>query len=233
MIKYVNRTFASVVDRGTSVRIENASFLDCEFLSCGLSLTKNVERRAIVRNAELIGCRANGCHVGPAIFDGVTISNLGTNDLLLVWGALFQRVTLEGSIGKIKISPFVDAVDRSQATQLPFDEARKHFYSNIEWALDIRNARFKQCELRGIPSRLIRRNVESQVVITRDRALDGSWRDRVSPSNELWPFMIDMFLADGDDDRVLVAPLDVPKNKRDLLLRHLDELRSSGVVQPD
>jgi hypothetical protein len=45
--------------------------------------------------------------------------------------------------------------------------------------------------------------------------------------------MIEMFLSDGDDDMVLVAPLDAPKKKRDTMLHHLQELRDAGVVAPE
>jgi hypothetical protein len=233
MIEFVDQTFGSKFDRGTAGVIENIRCRNCEFAHCGLSLTKEIQRRTTVRNSEFIRCRVNGCDVGPAIIEDVLISDLQTNDLFILWGTLFRRVKLSGRIGKMKINPSVDAIDRSAATQSPFDEHRTRFYSETDWALDIRDARFRLFDLRGIPARLIRRNSESQVVITRERALDPAWRQRLSPSNELWPFMIDMFLADGEEDRVFVAPLDAPKPKRDLLLQQLDELRAAGVAAPD
>ena len=45
--------------------------------------------------------------------------------------------------------------------------------------------------------------------------------------------MIDLFLSDGDEDMVLVAPLGAPKKKRDTLLGQLHELRDVGVALPD
>jgi hypothetical protein len=233
MTELVNENIDSRFDRGTAGVIENIRCVKCNFSHCGLSLTKDIERRTTVRNAEFLGCSANGCHVGPAILEDVLVSDLRTNDLLILWGTLFRRVKLSGRIGKVKVNPFVDARDRSANTQRPFDECRMRFYSETDWALDIREAQFKEFELRGIPSGLVRRHPESQVVITRDRALEPSWREQLSPSNELWPFMIDMFLSDGDSDRILVAPLDAPKRKRDLMLEQLDELRTVGVACPD
>ena len=233
MIEFANETFSSKVDRGGAGFIENLRFVNCEFNNGALSLTKSIEARTTVRNVELINCRLNGCHCGPAIFEDVSVSGLETNDLVLLWGALFRRVTLRGSLGKFKLNHVVDAVDHSTKIQVPFDQFRERYYSEGVWALDIREAKFREFEIRGLPSSLVLRNPESQVVVTRELALDKGWRDKVSPSNELWPFMIDMFLSDGEADRVFVVPMNAPKRKREILMKHLDELREAGVTIPD
>lgn len=196
-------------------------------------MTSSINSRTVVRDVELFGCRLSGCHCGPAIFENILVSGLETDDLVLVWGALFRRVVLRGNLGKFKLNRYVDAIDRSAKTQSPFDSFRDKYYSEGVWALDIREAKFKEFEISAVPSSLVLRDPESQVVVTRERALDGSWRDKVSPSNQLYPFMIDMFLSDGEPDRVFIAPLNAPKRKRDTLLRQLDELRNSGVTVPD
>jgi hypothetical protein len=233
MIDFANETFYSKIDRGGIGCIENLRFENCEFNNGGLSLTTSIDARTTVRNVELMNCRLNGCHCGPAIFEDVSVSGLETNDLVLLWGALFRRVTLRGSLGKFKLNLVVDTVDHSAKIQSPFDQFRERYYSEGVWALDIREAKFKEFEIRGIPSSLVLRNPESQVVVTRERALDEAWRYKVSPSNELWPFMIDMFLSDGEADRVFVVPMNAPKKKRDTLMKQLDELREAGVTIPD
>lgn len=233
MISFANATFYSKIDRGDARCISNLSFNNCDFNNGGLSLTHSLESRTIVRDVELTNCRLNGCHCGPAIFENVSVNGLETNDLVLIWGALFRRVVLRGSIGKFKLNRYVDAIDHSAKTQAPFDNFRESYYSEGIWALDIREAKFREFEICFIPSSLVLRNPESQVVVTRERALDDSWRDKVSPSNQLWPFMVDLFLSDGEPDRIFVAPLNAPKKKRDTLLKQLDELRESGVTVPD
>lgn len=233
MIELLNQTFESRFDRGNVGVIENIRCVNCDFTHCGLSLTKEIQRLTIVRNVEFSRCKANGCYVGPAILEDVVISDLQTNDLLILWGTLFRRVKLSGRIGKAKVNTLVSPIDHSAEDQKPFDDYRKQFYSDTDWALDIRDAKFKEFEFWGIPARLIRRHAESQVVVTRDRALNPSWRQQLSPANKLWPFMIDLFLSDGDEDCVLIAPLDAPKPKRDRLLQQLNELRAAGVAAPD
>ena len=233
MIELVNKSLNLTIDRGGVGCIENMRFINCEFSNGGLSLTKSINLRTTVRSVEVVNCRLNGCHCGPAIFEDVLVSGLETNDLVLLWGALFRRVSLRGDLGKFKVNQVVDAVDQSAEVQFPFDQYREQFYSQGEWALDIREAKFREFEVRGIPSSLVLRNPESQVVVTRERALDGRWRSQLSPSNVLWPFMIDMFLSDGEPDRVFVVPLNAPQKKRDTLRKQLDELRNAGVTIPD
>ncbi|HEX6986700.1 MAG TPA: hypothetical protein VF170_15065, partial [Planctomycetaceae bacterium] len=216
--------------------IEGLRLMNCEFVCCSLSVTTEIERRTTVRDVELVRCASNGCHLGPAIFEDVRVDGLETNTLLILWGPLFNRVTLAGTIGEMKVNQDISATDRSAATQARFDAFREEYYRSVDWALDISGARFRdEFEFRGIPARLVRRDPESQAVVTRERLLAAgdSWRRRVSASNDLWPFAIDLFLSDGDEDMVLVAPLAAPKRKRDEMLRGLQELRDLGVAEPD
>jgi hypothetical protein len=233
MIEYKNSTFNSLFDRGEALLIENMRFEECTFINCGLSLTKSIDRRSVIRNVDLKNCACNGCGVGPAVFENVNIDGLKTNDLLIIWGATFNHVKLSGKLGKIKINPYVHHVDRTEATQGPFTEHRTSLYNSIDWALDISEARFAEFDARGIPARLFRRDSETQVVVSRERALTPGWRQGISSFNTLWPFMIDLFLSDGTEDTILVAPLSAPKKKRDDLLRGLKELRDLGVAEPD
>ena len=233
MKEYIGRTFNSLHDRGEALSLGPARLVECEFVNCHLSLTKVFEKRSTVRGVHLQRCSVKGGSVGPAILEEVTVEDLASNDLLLVWGALFRHVKLSGRIGKLKLNPFVDPVDRSVPTQGPLEAFRERYYGSVDWALDISEARFVEFDFRGIPARLVRRDPESQVVVTRGRALAPGWRDRVSSSNRLWPFVIRLFLQDGDQDIVLVAPLGAPRRKRDELLAGLRELRALGVAEPD
>lgn len=232
MVEHKNEIFHSLLDRGDALLLENMSFDSCTFTNCKISLTKERDRRSVVRNVTLRNCEANACGVGPAVLEDVEIDGLSTSDLLIIWGATFKHVTLRGDIGKIKINQAVHFVDTTPAVQQPFDEYRVKLYGSIDWALDISGARFKEFDVRGIPARLVRIDPDSQAVVTRTRALQEGWREALSPSNTLWPFMIKLFLSDGDEDMVLVAPLNAPKKRRDELLQGLQELRRLGVAEP-
>jgi hypothetical protein len=232
-MNFKNKNFNSLFDRDTALLIESVELENCSFEHCGLSLTKRVKNRSVVRNARLKSCRVGGCDIGPAVIENVIVDGFETAELFIVWGALFKEVVIRGKCGKLKINHWIHHTERSEAIQGPFDVARRGFYESVDWALDIREARFKEFEVRGIPARLIRRDPESQLVVTRERASQYGWRERLSKSNQLWPFMIDLFLSDGDEDIILVAPLSAPKKKREKLLQELGELRDAGVALPE
>jgi hypothetical protein len=170
------------------------------------------------------------------IVSEVSISDLRTNDLLIFWSPYLDRVVLSGEIGKIKVNATADPSTHGNAKQKPFDDYRTKFYAGVEWALDISKARFKGFDLEGVPAHLVRRDPESQVVVTRERALQVAtpgWEKQLDPAVKLWPFIINQFLGDGVPDIVLVAPLGAAKARRDPLLKGLQELRRIGLAEPD
>lgn len=239
MREFTNESFYQLYDRGDQLLLENMKFENCEFTRCAISLTEQFGRMSTVRNVQLFDCAFIDCQTGPTIFSNVTVNNLKTSDLLIIWCPYLDRVTLSGEIGKMKVNAAADTSTvgpANYAKQKPFDDYRSKFYADVEWALDISEARFKEFDIRGVPGRLIRRDPESQVLITRERALQVAtpgWEKRLDPTNKLWPFMINLFLSDGDEDTVLVAPLGAAKAKRDPLLKGLQELRRIGLVEPD
>lgn len=233
MIEFNNKQIESLIDRGESVSLEDMRFIECTFTNCALSLTKKIGCRAKIKNVDFKNCIVNGCDIGPAIIEDTVVSGLKTNDLFILWGAVFKQVKFSGSMGKIKINHYVHHSDRTTETQEPFNAHRIAFYRDIDWALDISEARFKEFDVRGIPAKLIKRDPESQVVITRERALRDGWQKELSPDSELWEFMIRLFLSDGEADTVFVVPLDAPKKKRDMLLRGVSELRLLCIAEPD
>jgi len=231
MTEFRNRIFNSLIDRGDALVISDMACFDCEFMNCALCLTTDIEKRATVSDVLLQNCTVSASDLGPALLKRVQIDGLVTDSLFIVWGAVFDQVVFSGKIGKIKINRHVHHVDKSDRVQRPFDAFRQHYYENAEWALDISRAKFRLLEIYGIPARLIRRDPSTQMVVTRERALNPAWRTQVSAENKHWPFAIDMFLATGEADRVLVAPLSGPKKQIDKLLTELKELRDLGVVE--
>lgn len=236
MKEFRSETFSRLFDRGESHRIEDVAFYKCLFENCALSLTEDVTKMSEVRRTEMVDCSIYGCNTGPMVVSEVSISRLKTNDLLILWSPYLDRVVLSGEIGKIKINAEGGTWTADDERQRPFDDYRANFYAGVEWALDISNARFKEFDVRGVPGSMIRRDPESQVLITRERALQVAtpgWEEQLGPENKLWPFMVKLFLSDGDADTVFVAPLGASKAKRDLLLKGLQELRRIGLAEPD
>jgi hypothetical protein len=233
MTTFHDQTFWKFFDSDSSAVFEDIVFNNCVFDNCALSSTKSPALRTTVKKVQLVNCVSRNCDVGPAIVDEATIDGLETNALLLMWGPLFKHVTIRGKIGKIKINLASHFLDRTPEIQGPFNIARSAFYETVDWALDISQAQFKVFEMRGVPARLVRRDPDTQVVVTREKALRSEWRLGLSPSNTHWPFVIDMFLADGEPDIVLVAPKRARKQHFANLVEGLNELRTLGVAEPD
>jgi hypothetical protein len=100
----------------------------------------------------------------------------------------------------------------------------------VDWALDIANAEFEEAEIQAVPARLVRRDSATQVIVTREKAIQGLWRE-LDLSKTHWDTSIEFFLERGDPDVVLVAPKRNRKYRQ--LLDGLRALRDAGVAEPD
>jgi hypothetical protein len=178
----------------------------------------------------LVQCEEIGCAVENPIIENVLIDGLKTSDLLQCWGAVFKHMILKGNIGRIMISPIIAAGMAKPREQQAFDESNEKYYETVDWALDISEARFYECDIRGVPTCLIRRDPENQVVVTREKALLGEWK-KLELSKTYWSGWIDLFLKSGDPDSILIAPKQHPNYKN--WLDGLKMLRDAGVAEPD
>jgi uncharacterized protein YjbI with pentapeptide repeats len=223
------KRFEGLIDRGEVGQLEGMRFQRCYFEGCGLSITLAPEARTTVRDVQLVDCDQRGCGIECAVFDEVLVDGLKSHDLQL-WAAVFRHVTLRGRIGRIMTSPLLAMGQASPAQLRAFDDANAKFYAGVDWALDLSEAEFEECDLRGVPATLVRRDPLSQVVVTREAALTGRWRD-VDLSKTYWRSALDGFLEDQAKDIVLIAPKRA-KNYA-VLLEGLQRLRECGVAKPD
>ncbi len=162
------------------------------------------------------------------------MDGLQTAGLLQAWGSVFRRVTLPGKVGRVMITPLVGAQHLSTPLQQAFDDERDRYYANMDdFALDISQAEAVELEITGIPARLIRRDPETQAVVTREAVLSGEWRELEHVQDTELGIGIQELLKgkDGTDDSVLVAHKRSRNFKK--LLAGIEELRAAGIAQPD
>ncbi len=148
-----------------------------------------------------------------------------------IWGAAFKHLTLKGKIGRVMFSPAVAPATATREQQQAFDDANAEFYKNVDWAMDISEGEFEECDIRNVPANLVRRDPETQVIVTRAKAARGEWR-RLDLSKTYWAASLDLLLNRGDQDVVLVAPKR-NKTKFSALLDGLKMLRDAGVAEPN
>jgi len=113
-----------------------------------------------------MGCGVKHVDVYSALFRRVEVNELRTSTLVQIWGAFFEETVLSGAIGRLMISPSLPPGLFSVEVQGAFDEDREAFYDGVDWALDIQEAVFKEFQVEGIPVNKIRRDPETQVVVS-------------------------------------------------------------------
>jgi hypothetical protein len=123
-----------------------------------------------------VNCHQRGCAIHGAIIENTVVDGLATHgQLLQIWGAVFNQVVLKGKIDRLMISADVlpsvllEEGDRQREIQA-FRAADSLYYRNVEWALDISQGEFRELCLRGLPAHLVRRDPETQIVVTREKA---------------------------------------------------------------
>jgi hypothetical protein len=141
----------------------------------------------------------------------------------LTHGPLLRHVVVRGQVESLYVlHPGRFDADRRLILR------RRAFYDATDWALDISQAQFGDCELGGVPGRLVRRDPETQILVTRDRVATTPWQE--IEAGEPHNFVIAGFLRSDMDSLVLVASSGA-RRSRDL--SYFARLREAGVAEPD
>jgi uncharacterized protein YjbI with pentapeptide repeats len=230
MSTFEKQTFEFFDDFETGKTFSDLAFVKCHFIGCAFSSTQEVKSRSIARNIEFIDCEITGGFIGPGIVEEVLIHGLKVRNHFQTFGTVFKHVTVKGKINKLMLTPYIDLSGCFPDVQEAFNRSNQAYYKDVDWAVDISEADFTDCDLRGIPSRLIRRDKETQVVIKRDKVIRAEWR-KIDLSNTYWKVAIEKFLKDEFEDCVLVAPKKSSEFK--VLLDGLNKLRDFGVAEID
>lgn len=229
---YEGQTFERVFLEDAYATFCDMEFIKCTFRFCSFSNREKPLYRAMVQRMTFRDCtyiEAGG--IDSAMVEDMVVENLKTKGLLQAWAMAFKHVTLRGPVGRIMIvNRPAPTMDLTTVKLQAWEDANAEYYNSVDWALDISNAEFLECDIRGIPSRLIRRDPDTQIVVTRQKALQGKWRE-LDLSGTYWAGWIDLFLSTEDEDVVLVAPKQARDFKRQRDGLHL--LRDAGVAEPD
>ncbi|HEX7275527.1 MAG TPA: hypothetical protein VF248_07945 [Nitrososphaeraceae archaeon] len=227
MTKFEEQTFEFFDDIDSGNFFSHKEFIRCYFEGCTFSSTMDVNLRSTVQNIKLIDCKITGGYIGPGIVRNTLIDGLKVGNHLQTHGTVFEAVTIKGIIDKILITPYVDTLKKFPDVQQTFDQANDKFYKNVPWALDISEAAFKDCDIRGIPAELVKRDKETQFILKREKALKIDWEE-IDLSKTHWKVAIEIFLRDQFEDCVLVAPKKNRKFKD--LLEGLKKLKDAGIL---
>lgn len=229
MIKLIeNQEFRRQRDDDSGRVFADMEFRRCRFISCVLSNTRVPSSRSIVRNVKLMDCAIDGGLLGPAILEDVRIHNLKSSDMIHAYGAAFKHVVLSGKFNDMILGPS-QASDGLYSIKA-IDDANTAFYKTVDWALDIRELACKECDIRGIPADLVRRDPATQAIVRREKALDLRWKSLDLGSLQ-WSYTIGGMLEDGYADCVLVAGTRCREFGD--LVKGIEMLRAEGIAEPD
>jgi hypothetical protein len=210
--------------------IANKKFVSCFFDNCHNYLPKNPNNRLHLTNIDLTDCSNRGCSLYGAAIEKVNVHNLRTyqKHLLFLWACVFNQVTLAGKIGSLKINWGIEPTPDTEA-QTKWEEANVKFYENVHWALDISNAKFSfAISLEAIPGSLIRREPETQVLVTREAASSVDL-EKLDWNGSSMKVSLQWFLSQGIfDDVVLVAPTETKHFEVDM--KAVNMLRRTGIA---
>jgi hypothetical protein len=148
----------------------------------------------------------------------VLIEDFATGGLVQVLGCGFTRTVLRGKFDSLFIREDPGS-----------DSGNAHLYRSVDWALDVSQADFKDCDIRGIPPKLLRLDPETQVVVTRQRAQAVADWERLSCSR--WKTAVRHLLNPRLqlEAQVMIAGRRSSKFKE--LLQGIRELRELGLVE--
>jgi hypothetical protein len=203
--------------RSTSYAFENpledVAIRGCRFAMFQHPVQRELADRPVLRRISVERCHFTASEVGPFILEDSMVDTIwfhrgkwGPQQLA---GCAFKHVVIRGPVrGGLR---FVASRDwwrhhilepaTSDATVI----ANERYYAEVDWALDISEAEFTGVEMyrSGIPARLVRRDPDTQVVVTRASVANGDWRAACEGSS-VWVGM-ERFLSSGFQDAVLIA----------------------------
>lgn len=224
--KIVDKVFRHLDDLGASGPICNMELVGCRFDACQLINHDSPPKRTVIRNVHLIDCTAEACNVNAALLDTVTVYGLKHQGRpLQLLGVAFRHVVLKGEFDRIFIWPECRSGDLEKA----WLETNAKFYTGarVDWAIDISGGEFRECDIRGIPVSLIRRDAATQVILSRAKLDSPKWT-RLEFHDGLPMIVRTSMMTFGLDDTIIVAP---KRSARfETYLANFEILRKAGLA---
>jgi hypothetical protein len=170
----------------------------------------------------------------------VLFQNIKNSDLIRMGGIIFNKVTFRGKFDKwllssSHVSMVIDYNSISDEECKILDKYVQDQYKNIEWALDISEAEFKECDLRGnIPANLIKYNPDSQMLIKFDKVMKSNFSNnaKIMGSPGGYAELFCKRVLRYESDTIIVASV---RNKKEFEkdMKAINILREEGIAELD
>jgi hypothetical protein len=211
--------------------VEDLELRGCTFELCQQPLQRTAVDRPTVRRLSLVRCHVSASDLGAVIAEDCTVDTIwfhrGNWGSQMIAGCALRHVTIRGNVtGGLEFLAARLVQPDSERDQLI--AANRAFYAEVDWALDISQARFTSVSFvrSGIPARLIRRDPETQVVVTRRGLLAADWQGLLGTAAV--GMGIDRFMETGFEDTVIVAGRRSKRFAEEMVV--IDRLRAEGLI---
>jgi len=218
------RTFRYIQKYPWRRTIRNIEFSNCDFYGCKIFFEKYLFLRARIVNVRTVNCETYGhIELNSTILEDVLVDHIQMHGgKISCCGCSFRHLKLVGKIDEI------DIYSPDQYGRARYDTVKNRFYDGVDWAIDIAQAKYLQVStIAGVPTKLIRRDEETQVIVRRDKVLDE--RFRKMPIEDRFTNALSSFLRNEEAEMILIAPSRNHNFKS--YLKDFELLRSEGIVE--
>lgn len=214
--------------------VQDIRLEQCEIFGCRVEISPDPRRRPLFRDVAVVDAAVSPAELGAAAIEESTVQNVRTfGELLRVEGCVFRHVTIRGDLEMAIIDNRIDPRYPPGLASV-YERANAEYYAELEasgeWALDISEAS-GSFEIRGIPASVIRRDPETQIVMTFEQALTTDWASLSVPGASSVLGQIHLLLSNGWRDVVLIAQRGTKDFKQDLKI--LRKVQAMGAALPD
>ncbi|MFI1165116.1 hypothetical protein ACH4UM_16265 [Streptomyces sp. NPDC020801] len=220
---------------GPGTRVEGRELDGYELFGGKVRAVEDPAQRPVFRNLTLRGCTVRDCILEGALLEDVLIDGLAgpEDDHMRVFGCVYRRVVLRGHFANISLLPKlgISAANLWPRYQRANGEHWVELICDGDWALDISGLTSGLDFRSAAPARLVRRDPETQIVMTAEQAVRGDWRSVPGLWGSLLGAKIHFFERSGCRDTILIADKSAPDRARQVAM--LRQLQRMGAAQPD
>lgn len=205
---------------GGNAEYSDVQMESCVIESCILAQFGDPQFGLIVRDSSVRDCRIMNCSVQQVRFIDSIIDGLATTQPFLLYGCVFDCVSIRGSVGPIMaVGPHDDLPKKEE-----FIVSIVSQYDHVSLALDISEAIFEDADFYYVPGDLVRRDEETQALLRRDIFQSVDPADLPAYA-KIW---VSRFEVSPFDSIVAIAPKKSPKFHA--YMQDLRWLRSVGLA---
>ncbi|MCX4612619.1 MULTISPECIES: hypothetical protein [Streptomyces] len=222
---------------GPGTRIEGRELEGYELFGGQVRAVEDPAQRPVFRNITLHGCTVRDCILEGALLEDVLIDGMTApeDDHMRVFGCVYRRVVLRGHFANITLLPTLGVWAVASGLKALYQRANGEQWVELicdgDWALDISGLTGSLDFRSAVPARLVRRDPETQIVMTAEQAARADWRSVPGLQRSLLGVHINLLQGSGYRDTILIADKSAPDRARQVAM--LRQLQRMGAAQPD